>query len=225
VDKDQRIVDFQEKPTDPPPLPWNKKSSLISMGVYLFHTPILIKALIQDAKNRESSHDFGRDVIPRLVQKARVFGYLFEGYWEDIGTIDAYWKANMNFLSSPPPFLLDENSWPIRTYKAQYGPSYIHESELKKSIVGSGCRIQGGFVKNSILSHGVSIASGAHIQDSILLEGVRAGKGAWLRRVIADKFSKIPDHFVIGQDVKKDRESFVVSQAGIRVIPKNWRLE
>jgi glucose-1-phosphate adenylyltransferase len=225
VDKGQRITEFLEKPAQPPPLPWDKRSSLISMGVYLFPTPILIKALIQDARNRESSHDFGRDIIPRLIHRARVYSYIFKEYWEDIGTIDAYWKANMAFLSPTPPFSLDENSWPIRTYKAQYGPSYIQESELKKSIIGSGCRIQGGFVKNSILSPGVSIAGGAHIQDSILLEGVHIGKGAWLRRVIVDKFSRIPGRFMIGRDIKEDKKNFMISDAGIRVVPKNWRLE
>ncbi len=225
VDKDQRIVEFLEKPAQPPPLPWDKKSSLISMGVYLFRTPVLIKALIQDARNRASSHDFGRDVIPRLIQKARVFGYLFEGYWEDIGTIDAYWKANMAFLTASPPFSPEESSWPIRTYKAQRGPTFMQGGDVKKSIISSGCRLYGGTIRNSIISPGVSIAPGTHIQDSILLEGVQVGKGAQLRRVIVDKFSRIPGHFVIGRDINEDRKNFVVSQGDIRVVPKNWRLE
>ncbi|MDH7511643.1 MAG: glucose-1-phosphate adenylyltransferase [Clostridiales bacterium] len=225
VDKGQRIVEFLEKPAQPPPLPWDKKSALISMGVYVFRTPILIKALIQDAKDRASSHDFGRDIIPRLIHKARVFGYLFEGYWEDIGTIDAYWKANMAFLSVSPPFFLDDSSWPIRTYKPQHGPTLVQRGDIRKSIIGSGCRFDGGTIGNSIISQGVSVASGARVQDSILFEGVQVGKGAWLRRVIVDKFSRIPDRFVIGRDIKEDRKNFMVSEEGIRVVPKNWRLE
>lgn len=225
VDKDQKIVDFLEKPAQPPPLPWDKNSSLISMGVYLFRTPILIKALIQDAKNRESSHDFGRDVISRLIQRARVYGYLFKGYWEDIGTIDAFWRANMAFLTASPPFSPDDSSWPIRTYKAQHGPTFTQRGDIKKSIIWSGCRLYGGTIQNSIISPGVAIAPGARVQDSILFEGVQVGKGSWLRRVIVDKFSRIPDRFVIGRDIKEDRKNFMVSEEDIRVVPKNWRLE
>jgi glucose-1-phosphate adenylyltransferase len=225
VDKDQRIVDFLEKPAQPPPLPWDKNSSLISMGVYLFRTPILIKALIQDAKNRESSHDFGRDVISRLIQRARVYGYLFKGYWEDIGTIDAFWRANMAFLTASPPFSPDDSSWPIRTYKAQHGPTFTQRGDIKKSIIWSGCRLYGGTIQNSFISPGVAIAPGARVQDSILFEGVQVGKGSWLRRVIVDKFSRIPDRFVIGRDIREDRKNFMVSEEDIRVVPKNWRLE
>jgi len=225
VNKDQRIVGFLEKPPDPPPLPWDKKSSLVSMGVYLFRTPILIQALIQDARSSASSHDFGRDVIPRLIQKARVFGYLFEDYWEDIGTIDAYWKANMDFLSPSPPFSPEESSWPIRTYKPQHGPTFMQSGEIQKSIISSGCRFYGGTIRRSIVSPGVSIAPGAWIQDSILFEGVHVGKGAFLRRVIVDKFSRIPDRFVIGRDLQEDRKHFMVSEGDIRVVPKDWRLE
>ncbi len=225
VDRNQKITEFLEKPAQPPPLPWDKKSSLISMGVYLFRTPVLIRELIKDARNSASSHDFGRDILPRLIHKARVFGYLFEEYWEDIGTIDAYWNANMAFLSASPPFSLDESLWPIRTYKAQYGPALVEQSEIKKTMVGAGCRLAGGTIWNSILSPGVTVAPGARIQDSILLEGVEVGRGAQLRRVIIDKFSRIPDHFKIGHDLREDRKNFMVSEGGIRVVPKSWRLE
>jgi len=225
VNKEQKIVKFLEKPDSPPGLPWDRKSSLISMGVYLFRTPALIRALIQDAKDSQSSHDFGKDVIPRMIQKARVYAYLFEGYWEDIGTIDAYWKANMAFLSPEPPFSLDETSWPIRTYKAPYGPSYFHQADLKMSIVSTGCRIQGGTVRHSIISPGTRIAAGALVQDSIIFEGAQIGRGARLRRAIVDKFARIPDNFEIGYDSKKDRRNFMISEEGIRVVPKNWRHE
>lgn len=225
VDRDQRIVEFLEKPAQPPPLPWDRKSSLVSMGVYLFRTSTLIQALIQDAKNSRSSHDFGQDVLPQLIHRARVFGYLFEDYWEDIGTIDAYWKANMDFLSASPPFSPDETTWPIRTYKAQHGPTFVNQGEIQRSIIGSGCRIHGGLVRTSIISPGVTISPGARILDSILFEGVRVGKGAKLRRVIVDKFSRIPDRFEIGLLIKEDRKHFMVSEGKVRVVPKNWRLE
>jgi glucose-1-phosphate adenylyltransferase len=225
VDREQKIIEFLEKPEVPPGVPWDKKRSLISMGVYLFRTPVLIKALLQDAKDSQSSHDFGKDVIPRLIKKARVYAYLFEGYWEDIGTIDAYWKANMAFLSPHPPFLLDESSWPVRTYKAPYGPSYIHEADIKTSIICTGSRIQGGDVRHSIVSPGVKIAAKALVQNSIIFEGAQIGRGARLRRVIVDKFSKIPDNFEVGYEEKKDSKHFLISEEGIRVVPKNWRIE
>ncbi len=225
VDRQQKITDFLEKPAHPPVLPWNAKHILASMGVYLFRTPVLIRALIQDAKNRHSSHDFGKDIIPRLIQRARVFAYPYDDYWEDIGTIDAYWKANMVFLSAKPPFSLDENSWPIRTYKTQYGPAYVKNGEIRRSIISTGSRIRGGLIRNSIISPGVEIAPNARVVDSIVLEGTRIGRGARLRRVIVDKFCVIPDHFEIGFAKTKDRKNFMISDEGIRVIPKNWRPE
>ncbi len=225
VDREQRIVKFLEKPDNPPGLPWDKKSSLISMGVYLFRTPALVKAVLQDAKDSQSSHDFGKDIIPRMIQKARVYAYLFDGYWEDIGTIDAYWKANMAFLSPQPPFSLDQSAWPVRTFKAAYGPSYFHEAAIKTSIICAGCRIQGGTLRHSIISPGVKIAAKALVQDSIIFEGAQIGRGARLRRVIVDKFAKIPDNFEIGYEQKKDCKNFMISEEGIRVVPKNWRHE
>jgi glucose-1-phosphate adenylyltransferase len=225
IDRNHRIVDFLEKPAHPPSLPWDNQNSLISMGVYLFRTSSLIQALIQDAKTPQSSHDFGKDVIPRLIRKARVYAYLYDGYWEDIGTIDAYWKANMAFLSSSSPRLLDDTAWPIRSYKTRYGPSYVQQSDIRNSIIGSGCRIHGGTIRNSIISPGVEIAPNARIDGAIVLEGARIGRGAKLRRVIVDKFSRIPDHFEIGSNMKKDGANFLISEEGVRVVPKGWRDE
>ena len=225
IDEDQRINEFLEKPAAPPPLPWERHKSLISMGVYLFRTEPLIRALIEDAKSRKSSHDFGKDIIPRLIQKSKVFAFLFDGYWEDIGTLDAYWEANMAFLSDKPPVLLDEASWPIRTYRAQLGPSFFQRAEIRNSIIANGCSIQGGSVVNSIISPGVRIAAGALVEDSIVFEGAEIGAGARVRRAIIDKYAAIPAHFSVGYSPKKDRQSFVISDEGIRVITKNWSHE
>ncbi|MEW5900293.1 MAG: glucose-1-phosphate adenylyltransferase [Acidobacteriota bacterium] len=222
VDRNRSIIEFLEKPEMPPAIPWDAEHSLISMGVYLFRTPVLIKALFEDAKNPQSSHDFGKDIISRLIQKARVYAYPFEAYWEDIGTIDAYWKANIAFLSAAAPFSPDDPSWLIRTYKPQYGPSQIHQADIKNSIIGSGCRIRGGTIRNSIISTGVEIAAQARLENAIVFEGVRIGRGARLRRVIVDKFSQIPDHFEIGVQRKMDGTNFLISEEGIRVVPKNW---
>jgi len=225
VDRGQRIEDFLEKPENPPGVPWAKKQSLISMGVYLFRTSALVRALIQDAKSALSSHDFGKDIIPRLIERAGVYAYLYDGYWEDIGTIDAYWKANMSFLTSAPPFHLNDRSWLIRTHQTQYGPSHLTRGDIRNSIISSGCRIQCGTVRHSILSPGVQIGPGAEVVDSIIFEGAQIGRGARLRRTIVDKFSKVPDYFAIGHNEKKDGGNFIISEAGIRVIPKGWGLE
>jgi len=225
IDEDRRIIEFLEKPAAPPPLPWERRKSLISMGVYLFRTEPLIRALIEDAKSRKSSHDFGKDVIPRLIQKSKVFAFLFDGYWEDIGTLDAYWKANMAFLSDKPPVVLDEASWPIRTYRAQLGPSFFQSAEIRNSIIANGCSIQGGSVVNSIISPGVRIAAGALVEDSIVFEGAEIGAGARVRRAIIDKYAAIPARFSAGHSPKKDRQSFMVSDEGILVVPKNWSHE
>lgn len=225
IDRHRRIVQFLEKPEDPPSIPWDEKRSLISMGVYLFQTAVLVRALIQDAKNPASRHDFGHDVIPRLIQKSKVYAYPFEAYWEDIGTIDAYWKANMAFLDSDPPFHTGDESWLIRTYKRQYPPSHFHRADIQNSIIGSGCRIRGATVRHSIISPGVEVASGARVENSIIFEETSIGRGSRLRRVIADKFCRIPNRFESGFRVREDRAHFMISPEGIRVIPKNWRVE
>lgn len=222
VDEDSRITGFVEKPKKPPVAPWDPSISLISMGVYLFRTPALIKALIKDARTQASSHDFGKDILPRLIHDQRIYAHLFEGYWEDIGTIDAYWKANMSFLSSQPPFPLMEQAWPIRTYKAQYPPTQVLSGEITNSILCSGCVISGSTIRNSIVSPGVRVNDGAVVEDSIIFEGAQIGSRAKVRRAIIDKFSIIPSHFALGFDDLRDSKNFRVSKLGVRAVPKNW---
>jgi glucose-1-phosphate adenylyltransferase len=222
VDQESRIIGFVEKPKKPPVTPWNSSLSLVSMGVYLFRTPALIKALIQDARNQSSSHDFGRDILPKLIHGQRIYAHLFEGYWEDIGTIDAYWKANMSFLSPQSPFQLMDQVWPIRTYKPQYPPTLFLGGEITNSIIGSGCVVSGCAIRNSIISPGVRVKEGAVVEDSIILEGAQIGSGAKVRRAIIDKFSIIPSNFALGFDDLKDSKNFKLSKLGIRVVPKNW---
>ncbi|HEK84984.1 MAG TPA: glucose-1-phosphate adenylyltransferase [Candidatus Aminicenantes bacterium] len=225
IDNDYRIIDFIEKPKRPSPLPWSPDQSLISMGVYLFSTPVLIKALIRDARNPRSSHDFGRDIMPELIKQNKVYAYVFEDYWQDIGTVDAYWQANLDFLTPTPPIKLADPTWPIRTYKPQYPSSYFSGGEIINSIIGSGCQILGGVIKNSILSPGVVVEPGAHIEDSIIFEKTIIGKEARLKRAIVDKQVIIPEKFSVGFDLEKDKSYFKASPGGIRTIPKGWRLE
>jgi len=225
VDGESRIVEFMEKPKKPIPTPWDSEKSLISMGVYLFRTPVLIKALIKDARNPRSSHDFGRDIIPSLIGGQRVFAYTFDDYWEDIGTIDAYWEANMAFVSPAPPLILKDPAWPIRTYKPQYPPAYVSGCELRSSIIGAGCSLINCRIVNSIIAPGVRIGPGAEVADSILFEDVEVCRGARLNKVIIDKSATVPERHEIGFDAEKDGGDFKISRAGVRVVPKGWSCE
>jgi len=225
TDGSGRIGEFVEKPKNPPALPGEPDQSLAAMGIYLFKTPNLIRALMQDAKSAKSSHDFGKDVLPRLVGEHKVYAYPFQGYWEDIGTIDAYWKSNMAFLSPAPPFDLYDATWPVRTYQGQNPPAFVDKSSLVNSIVGPGCRISGASLRNSILSPAVQIGRHSEILDSIIFEGAQIGKNVRLKKVIVDKVSVIPDGFTIGYDPQQDDRYFKVYGEGIRIVPKNWRLD
>jgi glucose-1-phosphate adenylyltransferase len=225
VDNERRIIEFMEKPKKPFAAPWDPAKSLISMGVYLFKTPVLIKALLKDARNSRSSHDFGKDIIPSLIDSHRVFAFPFDDYWEDIGTIDAYWEANMAFLSPSPPLILKDPAWPIRSYKPQYPPTFISGADLRSSIVGPGCTLTDCCIVNSIIAPGVRVAPGAEIADSILFENVEVRRGARLHKVILDKSSTVPEGFEIGFDADKDGRDFKISRTGIRVAPKGWTSE
>ncbi|MDH4197341.1 MAG: sugar phosphate nucleotidyltransferase [Candidatus Aminicenantes bacterium] len=225
VDPGRRILDFIEKPKKPTPTPWNPAQCLISMGVYLFSTPVLIRALLQDARLPRSSHDFGRDVIPRLIKDFKIFAYPFEGYWEDIGTLDAYWAANMSFLTPDRAVQLLDPSWPVRTYKPQFPATFIRDGEVRNSIIGDGVRLVGCRIKTTILSPGVVVHEGAEVTDSILFEGVEIRPGARLKGVIIDKFARIPERLAIGFDEEKDSRAFKVSRGGVRIVPKNWKSE
>lgn len=222
VNNENQIVSFAEKPRKPAPVPWDASKSLVSMGVYLFNTRVLIKALLKDARNPKSSHDFGKDIIPRLVKESSIFAYLFDGYWEDIGTIDAYWKANMAFLSSDPPIIMKDPSWPIRTYKPQYPPTFVHGGNIHNSIISPGCSIENCEIRNSIISEGVKVGFGAQVEDSILLEGTEVREGARLRRIIVDKGAVMPENSEVGFDEMRDGRHFKISKEGIRIVPKDW---
>ena len=225
VDESGRILNFQEKPRNPAPSPWHPDMSLVSMGVYLFETRSLIKALIRDAKNKASAHDFGKNVLPEMIGRAAVYAYVFDDYWEDIGTLDAYWEAHRLFLSTEPPFLMNDPAWPIRTYKPQYPASMIAGGKIAGSVVASGCRIYGGTIQDSLLSEGVTIEDNAEIRDSVILEGATVGRNARIRKTVIDKGAIIPEGFAVGYDDDADRRYFKISREGLRVIPKNWNLE
>lgn len=234
VDTDFRITAFWEKPADPPALPGKPDRSLISMGIYVFETPVLVRRVVEDSK-RDTSHDFGKDIIPAMVGTDRVYAFSFQPpggeppYWRDIGTLDAYWKANMDLIQVVPPFNLYDVRWPIRTYQPQLPPAKTVFSEDQpggrvgtalNSLLSCGCIISGGRVERSVLSPGVRIDAGAVVADSVVLDNTTIGQGARIHRAIVDKNVVVPPGMAIGIDHEQDRRLFTVTANGIVVVPK-----
>jgi len=235
VDATGRVIGFEEKPKNPKAIPGKRGKAFVSMGVYIFNRKTLIDILNKDANMETSHHDFGKDIMPFMYPDHRVFVYRFGAvggkdadYWRDIGTIDAYYQANMDLASVSPIFNLYDKSWPIRTYEGQYPPAKTVFADEDKgragkaldSIICSGVIISGGRVERSILSPGVRINSYAKVDSSILFHNVVIGMRAKVKRAIIDKDVRVPDGMKIGYDLEKDRQQFFVSDRGIVVIPK-----
>jgi glucose-1-phosphate adenylyltransferase len=236
IDENWRIVGFQEKPEEPKAIPGDPKGILASMGIYIFNTEVLVRRLIEDTRS-DSSHDFGKDIIPMMIGRDQVFAFDFRRgdcggteYWRDVGTIDAYYEANMDLISVTPQLNLYDSQWPILTYQPPSPPAktvWIEEGRVGtalNSIISNGCIISGGNVKRSILSPRVTIHSFAEIEDSILLEGAGVGRNAKIRRTIIDKEVEIPPGMEIGYHLDEDAKRFTVTASGIVVVPKGIRL-
>ena len=235
---DCRVTGFEEKPGKPRSLPGKPGRASVSMGVYVFKRDVLIDMLMKDAAREDSLHDFAHDVIPCMYPHHNVFIYRFgsrrrkdENYWRDIGTIDAYWRANMDLASVTPEFNLYDHTWPIRTYQGQYPPAKTVFADERSgragkaldSVICGGVIISGGKVEASILSPGVRVNSYAEVAESILFHNVIIGMRAKVRRAIIDKDVRVPDGMKIGYDLEKDRKRFFVTDEGIVVIPKGER--
>ncbi len=229
VDSSDRIVGFEEKPAQPRPLPDDPSQALISMGIYLFNTMTLVQAVIQDAKRPDSAHDFGKNVIPALVQQGkRVFAFnirkelppLFH-YWQDIGTLDSYYEAHMELLSPQPSFPLHDERWPIRTYLPPLPPTVVmDDGKVQRCLLAPGCVVESNaIVKDSVLAPGVRIGRGAAIRRCILLHRVSVGEGAQLESVIVDEDVAIPAGERIGGDLQRDRRRFTVTERGVVIVP------
>jgi glucose-1-phosphate adenylyltransferase len=235
---DDKITAFEEKPANPTPSPINPEMALVSMGIYVFDKAFLIEALRADHADPDSDHDFGKDIIPKLIADPGVYAYRFgssEGrvsqdrYWRDVGTIDAFYEANMALLEPVPPLNLYQADWTIRTYQAQHPPARTvpgasgTEGIFVNSILAGGVIIAGGAVDHSILFPRVQVGDEAIIEDSILFEGVEVGAGCRLRNCIVDKDVIIPAGVQVGIDPEQDAARFTVSSKGIVVIPKGYR--
>jgi glucose-1-phosphate adenylyltransferase len=238
MDRDNRVQGFQEKPqkTDLRS-PHNPQMCAASMGVYLFNTDVLIPVLLKDAEDPSSSHDFGKDILPMMVDEYRVYAFDFVDenkkeahYWRDVGTLEAYYEANMDVVSVSPVFNLYDAAWPIRTHQRQYPPAKFVFAETGRtgtavdSIVSNGCIVSGGAVKNSVLSPDVRINSYSEVDDSILFSHVNIGRHCRIRRAIIDRDVHIPEGTTIGYDVEADRSRYFVTDSGITVVTRDYSL-
>lgn len=237
VNDSNRILKFEEKPAQPTPMKNQPDRALASMGIYVFSSKLLVDVLTRDQQKSNSSHDFGKDILPLLIKSNHVQAHQFGGekgrvspdrYWRDVGTIDAYYQSNIDLLKPLPPLDLYQNDWPIRTYQPQTPPARTVPSDAGtegifiNSIISGGVVISGGNVGHSILFANVYVDSGAIIEKSILFSGVRVGAGARLQNCIVDKYVQIPPGEQIGYDMDKDRARFTVSDKGVVVIPAGY---
>jgi glucose-1-phosphate adenylyltransferase len=235
VGEQDRIVRFLEKPSDPPGMPDKPEMALASMGIYVFETGFLFDQLRRDAADRSSSHDFGKDIIPYLVNNGRAVAHRFptscvrsttekEAYWRDVGTIDAYWEANIDLTDFVPALDLYDQNWPIWTYSEITPPAkFIHDEERRRgmatsSLVSGGCIISGSRVDQSLLFTGVHVHSYSELEQAVVLPYVEIGRGARLKKVVVDRGVVIPSDFVVGDDPELDAKRFRRSKGGVCLI-------
>ncbi|MFM1908355.1 MAG: hypothetical protein RLZZ591_2032 [Pseudomonadota bacterium] len=234
VDDHDMVTEFMEKPADPPAMPGNPDQSLASMGIYIFNARYLYKELERDMADPNSTHDFGKDIIPRAVRLGHVAAHPFalscvpsagdtEPYWRDVGTIDAFWDANIDLTATEPKLDLYDQRWPIWTYQAQLPPAkFVHNQDERRgqaieSLVSGGC-IVSGHVSRSVLFSSVRVHSYASVSWSVLMPGVQVGRGARLTRVVVDRGCQIPADMVIGENAELDASRFHRSPNGITLV-------
>ncbi len=231
VDTHGRIVRFAEKPEQPEPTPNDPEKALASMGIYVFNAEFLYDQLQRDASISNSSHDFGKDIIPSLIKNHRVFAYRFrdvqkgdQPYWRDVGTVDAFWDANMELVSVSPQLNLYDKQWPIWTYQEQLPPAkFVFDDDDRRgmavdSMVSGGCLISGAKIKNSLLFSNVKLNSYASLEETVVLPDVEIGRNAHIKKAVIDKGVFIPPNMVIGEDREKDAKRFYVSEGGVVLI-------
>ena len=230
-DAEGRVVEFQEKPAHPTPVPGKPDVALASMGIYVFNRAFLFDQLIQDADRRSSSHDFGKDIIPSVLKEYRVMSYPFrdvqtgrQGYWRDVGTVDAFWEANMELVSVSPELNLYDEDWPIWTYQAQLPPAkFVFDDADRRgmavdSMVSGGCIVSGAYLRRSLLFSNVKVHSYSRIEDAVVLPDVEIGRHCRIRRAVLDRACVVPEGTVIGEDREKDMERYYVTEGGVVLV-------
>jgi len=238
VDNDRKIVEFVEKPANPPTMPGNDAVSLASMGIYIFNAQYLYDLLDADIANPDSSHDFGKDVIPKVVAEGRAVAHPFslscvsstenaEPYWRDVGTIDAFWEANLDLASVTPQLDIYDTNWPIWTSQRQLPPAkFVQDAQGKhgqaiNTLVSGGCIVSGSVVSNSVLFSGVRIHSFCVIDQAVVLPDVTIGRGCRLSRVVIDRRCELPDGLIVGEDPIADAERFERTENGVVLITRD----
>ena len=231
IDETERVTGFLEKPQDPPSMPGQPHMALASMGIYVFNSDVLIRALEHDAALPESQHDFGKNIIPALIGEGRTFAYPFYDenkkaakYWRDIGTLDAYYEAQMDLCHVNPEFNMYDPEWPLRTYMPQAPPAKFvfaedwRRGEALDSLISPGCIVSGSRIHGSILCPNVRVHSFCDVQQSILMPGVRVGRHARIRKAIIDRDVHIPRGAAIGFNSEEDQRRHTVSEGGVVVV-------
>ncbi|KAB2313899.1 glucose-1-phosphate adenylyltransferase [Betaproteobacteria bacterium SCN2] len=234
VDDDERVIDFMEKPDNPPPMPGRPDRALVSMGIYIFNAKFLYEQLIRDADDRHSEHDFGKNLIPHMVSRYRVVAHRFsdscvgsegvEPYWRDVGTVDAFWEANIDLAGVTPDLNLYDKNWPIWTHQEQLPPAkFVFNDDDRRgmatdSMVSGGCVISGATVRHSVLFSNVKVHSYATLEDAVVLPDVTIGRHARLKKVVIDKGCLIPEGLEAGFDRERDAKSFHVTPNGVTMI-------
>jgi glucose-1-phosphate adenylyltransferase len=235
VDEKERIIGFVEKPKDPPTIPGNPTLSLASMGIYVFNTDYLLKLLAEDAANKTSSHDFGKDIIPWIVKHGKAIAHRFakscvrsnlerEPYWRDVGRVDAYWEANIDLCDTLPSLDLYSKEWPIWTYSEVSPPAkFVHDDNTRRgsavsSLVSGGCIVSGGSVRRSLLFTGVHVHSYTKVEEAVIMPDVDIGQHSRLSKVVIDRGVRIPAGLVVGDDPVLDAKRFRRTDSGICLI-------
>jgi len=231
VDVNRRIVAFDEKPDEPTPMPGREDVALASMGIYVFNAAFLYEQLIKDADTKDSSHDFGHDIIPNLIKNYKVVAFPYKdvqgndpGYWRDVGTIDAFWSANLELIGVTPELNLYDDDWPIWTHQAQQPPAkFVFDDDDRRgtavdSMVSGGCIISGSTVRHTVLFSNVEVHSYSLVEDSVLLPDVSVGRHCRLKKVVIDKGCVIPEGTVIGEDLEQDAKRYYVSPKGVVLV-------
>lgn len=231
INGNRRIVAFNEKPDNPDPIPGRDDVALASMGIYVFNSAFLYEQLIKDADSPKSTHDFGHDIIPNLINRYKVVAFPYKdvqgndpGYWRDVGTIDAFWSANLELIGVTPELNLYDDEWPIWTHQAQLPPAkFVFDDDDRRgmavdSMVSGGCIISGSTVRHSVLFSNVQVHSFTVIEDSVILPDVVVGRHCRLKKVVLDKGCNVPEGTVIGEDAELDAQRFEVSPDGVVLV-------
>jgi glucose-1-phosphate adenylyltransferase len=238
IDSQSRITGFVEKPQETAlRSPYDASKISASMGIYIFNTDVLIPVLLKDAENPDSSHDFGKNILPAMLNDYNVFSFNFVDenkkealYWRDVGTLEAYYEANMDLVSVSPVFNLYDDRWPIRTHQRQYPPAKFVFAETGRmgraldSLVSGGCIISGGSLKNCVVSPDVRVNSYSEIEDTILFSHVNVGRNCRIRKAIIDRDVHVPEGTTIGFEPEADRERYFVTDSGITVVTRDYSL-